>query len=74
MSRRQKHAPSFKTEKKFRLKNVCSLPLFDERPSYHRVYRWWLHGIRGTRLEGKREGAIILTSAEAVTRFLEATQ
>lgn len=68
------NAVEFKTEKKIRLKCVMSLDCFDERPSYYKVLRWARHGFRGTKLQSKREGNFILTSREAVRRFLDAIQ
>lgn len=68
------HAAEFATEKKIRLKCVMSLPIFEERPSYYKVLRWARHGFRGIKLESKREGNFIMTSCEAVARFLEAIQ
>lgn len=56
------------------LKNVPSLPLFLERPSYRSVKRWRVKGLRGVKLETRREGGRVFTSVEAVSRFLEATQ
>lgn len=67
-----------KGEKIIRLKAVCSLPLFVERPSYKKVTAWRRVGIkangRTVKLEARREGRLIFTSVEAVERFVEATQ
>lgn len=71
---RNGHTKEFAVEKKIRLKCVMSLECFEERPSYYKILRWVRHGFRGTRLESKREGNAIMTSREAVERFLEAIQ
>jgi hypothetical protein len=68
------HATNFATEKKIRLKSVAGLPCFEERPSYHKVWNWVRYGFRGVKLEKKREGNFIMTSREAVERFLKAIQ
>lgn len=74
----------FDGEKVIRLKNVRSLDLFCEKPSYDKVLRWARHGVYKGRnddgrlivvkLESRREGRLYVTSVEAVARFLEATQ
>lgn len=43
------------------------------RPDKTTVYRWFLRGVRGVRLEHVRIGNTILTSRQAITRFIEAT-
>lgn len=53
------------------IKNVPLLPCFPprHRPNYYTV-RYWIHkGIKGIRLEARRIGARLFTSAEAVARF-----
>lgn len=42
------------------------------RPDKSSVYRWCLKGCRGTRLEHIRLGDRILTSRQALTRFVTA--
>lgn len=64
----------FAGERVIPLKNVCALPHFAYRPAYLKVWRWTKYGIRGIKLERQRQGRQILTSVEAVERFLEATQ
>lgn len=58
------------------LKNVRLLACFPERhrPSYYTVRYWAKWGIRGVRLESRRIGGRIFTSAEAVHRFLQRSQ
>lgn len=63
-----------KGEEIIQLKNVPALPLFLERPTFRQVQGWVKYGIRGVRLERRREGGRLFTSVEAVARFLEATQ
>lgn len=53
-----------------RLKAVASLPCFLIRPNYFRVWQWTKRGARGVRLETRRVGREIVTSVEAVERFL----
>lgn len=43
-------------------------------PHFATVYRWTVVGIRGHKLETFRIGSRVITSAEAVERFLKATQ
>ena len=74
MARGRKHTDEFKTEKKIRLKCVMSMDCFEERPSYDKILRWARHGWRGFWLESKREGNHIMTSREAVLRFLKEIQ
>lgn len=66
---------SFRDEKIIRLKNVCALPLWLEKPSYHKVKKWANEGVtkdgEKVRLRSRREGRIILTSVEAVQEFQE---
>lgn len=42
------------------------------RPDKTTLYRWCLKGVRGTKLEHIRLGDRILTSRQAITRFIEA--
>lgn len=42
------------------------------RPDKTTLYRWCLRGVHGTRLEHCRLGNRILTSRQALTRFIEA--
>lgn len=42
------------------------------RPDKTTLYRWCLRGIRGTKLDHARVGVQILTSRQALTRFIEA--
>lgn len=42
------------------------------RPDKSSIYRWCLRGCRGTRLEHIRLGDRILTSRQALTRFVTA--
>lgn len=64
---------AFKGERIIRLKNVCSLPVWLEKPSYHKVKKWANIGVskdgERVRLRHRREGRIILTSVEAVIEF-----
>lgn len=68
------HTTDFRREKKIPLKRVMSLPCFDERPSYRKVLHWARHGFHGIKLQARREGHMVMTSVEAVERFLEAIQ
>lgn len=42
------------------------------RPDKTTLYRWCLRGVQGTKLEHIRLGDRILTSSQAITRFIEA--
>ena len=42
------------------------------RPDKSTVYRWCLRGVSGNRLESTRIGGRIITSKQALTRFIEA--
>ncbi len=42
------------------------------RPDKCTLYRWCLRGVAGTKLEHIRLGDRILTSSQAITRFIEA--
>jgi hypothetical protein len=42
------------------------------RPDKTTMYRWCLRGVAGTKLEHVRLGNVILTSSQAITRFIEA--
>lgn len=64
----------FENERVIQLKNVSALPVFAMRPSYRKVWQWTKYGVKGKRLEKRREGRLVFTSVEAVLRFLEATQ
>lgn len=44
------------------------------RPHISAVYRWANVGVRGVRLEACRVGSQIVTSRQALTRFLNAIQ
>ena len=46
-------------------------PIFGKRPDKTTLYRWCLKGIGGTKLEHVRIGGRILTSRQALTRFIE---
>lgn len=65
---------SFSDEEKLTLKVASGLDLFEDRPSQKKLWYWCRLGFRGHKLEWKREGNYILTSREAVARFLEAIQ
>ena len=41
------------------------------RPDKTTLYRWCLKGVRGVKLEHVRLGNLILTSRQAITRFIE---
>lgn len=43
------------------------------RPHLSTLHRWWLHGVRGVRLETILVGGRRFTSAEALERFAAAT-
>ncbi len=47
-------------------------PIFGKRPDKTTLYRWCLRGIDGTKLEHVRIGGRIITSRQALTRFIEA--
>jgi hypothetical protein len=57
---------------------VCSLSevpkLIPNRPNFSTIWRWTRKGIRGEVLETYRIGGRVVTSHQAVHRFLEATQ
>lgn len=72
--RKRRNEPSFAREAKIQIKSVPGLPCFVVRPTAQKVRRWYREGVYGVYLEGKREGKLIYTSAEAVHRFLERTQ
>jgi len=40
-------------------------------PNIHAIYRWASHGVAGDRLETFKQGGKMLTSKEAVARFLD---
>ncbi|MCA9137861.1 MAG: DUF1580 domain-containing protein [Planctomycetales bacterium] len=42
------------------------------RPDKTTLYRWCLRGVRGVKLEHVRLGGRIITSRQAITRFIEA--
>lgn len=42
------------------------------RPDKTTMYRWCLRGVRGVKLEHVRLGGRIITSRQAITRFIEA--
>lgn len=65
--------PPFDGERVIPLKAVMRLPFLKTRPTYLRVWRWRKYGIRGIKLESRREGRMILTSIEAVERFIART-
>lgn len=44
------------------------------RPHTQSLWRWARYGLRGTKLESLKIGHQIVTSKQAVTRFIEATQ
>ena len=44
------------------------------RPHFATLWRWTQKGLRGRKLETYRIGSRVVTSAQAVHRFLEATQ
>lgn len=53
------------------LKRVRFLPQFGKRrPSYQTTWRWCVVGCRGVYLEAERIGGRIITSIQAVERFL----
>ena len=46
--------------------------LIGRRPDKTTIYRWCLRGVGGVKLESVRLGNRILTSRQAITRFIEA--
>ncbi|MDM4014695.1 DUF1580 domain-containing protein [Roseiconus lacunae] len=42
------------------------------RPDKTTVYRWVNRGVGGTKLEAVRLGGVIITSRQAITRFIDA--
>ncbi|MCO8125075.1 DUF1580 domain-containing protein [Stieleria sp. TO1_6] len=46
--------------------------ILGRRPDRTTLYRWCLRGIGGVRLEHCRVGQVIVTSRQALTRFIEA--
>lgn len=65
-------SPSFPREKKLTLKQAAGLPVWEERPLYETIRGWCTRGCYGYRLQHRRQGKTILTSAEACERFMEA--
>jgi len=57
---------------------VCSLgdaaKIVPTSPCFATIWRWTQRGSRGHKLESYRVGGQLITSHEAVNRFLEATQ
>ncbi|MDV6034398.1 MAG: DUF1580 domain-containing protein [Phycisphaera sp. RhM] len=47
------------------------IPFLGRRPDKATLYRWCLRGVKGTKLEHVRIGNRILTSRQAITRFIE---
>lgn len=45
-----------------------------KRPDKSTVYRWCLKGVGGNKLESTRIGGRIITSKQALTRFIAASQ
>lgn len=66
-----KEQASLRGEKLIPLKQAVHLDVFWKRPTYRKLYYWATHGIRDKKLESRREGGRIETSAEAVARYLE---
>ena len=54
------------------LKEVSSI--VPTRPCFATVWRWTQRGVRGRKLETYRIGSRVVTSEQAVHRFLEAIQ
>ena len=58
--------------------SICSLKeaarLIPTRPCFATVWRWTQRGVKGQRLETYKIGSRVVTSTQAVHRFLEATQ
>ena len=44
----------------------------NQRPDKATIHRWIKRGVGGVRLDAVRVGNVTLTSAEAITRFIEA--
>lgn len=55
---------------------LCSMAEVAQELKVHvaSVHRWRVRGVRGAKLETVRIGGKILTSRQAVTRFLQQTQ
>jgi len=57
---------------------ICTLKevptIVPTRPCFATIWRWTQRGIGGTRLETYKIGSRVITSHQAVHRFLEATQ
>ena len=64
----------FDGEKVITLKEVPGLGCWAAPISYTAVLRWRKKGLKGVRLETRRNGGSIITSVEAVERFIERTQ
>jgi hypothetical protein len=47
-------------------------PLLGHTPNKTTIYRWMWHGVGGVKLEHIKVGSRVLTSVEAITRFIEA--
>lgn len=52
----------------------AAIPLVPTQPTFSTIYRWATVGYRGHKLEVYRCGSRLITSTEAVARFLAATQ
>lgn len=65
--------PNLAHERQIPLKNVRLLIPEDRRPCYHTIRYWTKWGIRGIKLESRRMGGRIFTSAEALERFQKLT-
>jgi len=60
------------TETVCTIRDVCTR--VPTRPCFATVWRWTQKGCRGHKLETYRIGSQLVTSHEALSRFLEATQ
>jgi len=60
------------TETVCTLKDICKL--LPNRPCFATVWRWTNRGCKGHKLETYRLGSQLVTSQEALHRFLEAIQ
>ncbi len=61
----------YEGENKILLKQVLSLSVFAERPSYRQVIHWATNGCYGVKLQSWREGRYRKTTVEAVQRFYD---
>ena len=70
--------PNEPTQLDLLTEDLCSLPeaakLLPNRPHASSVWRWSKRGVGGVKLETLKIGSQVFTSAQAVTRFLIATQ